>query len=392
MVASSPSGPPRWVEEYERLLPEFTSRLRKTIHVAPTHPMYRSYYDYAFWRFEQGRDIAGILESYISLRDATVLDLGAGCGGVSARLSEAGAQVMALDVAWGFLHLSQAAYRDLGLRPLSIFATGEKVPVADHSCDIILGLDILEHIPDPFAMLDELARCLKPGGLVCLQTGYRYDWKNIRRDPHYGLPLVVLLPRWLRELVVVRLTRRNPQLEDHYWFKSYREVCRELARRRITLHREAGLLIGSHLEKSHVVLGCPGDRIHLDGDESRNEGFFPPEEQSGLAMRWSRQTAYIRLLRKPDHRMATVRLRSLHPLAHKTPQSVELQIGRNRNRQRLRHHDWTECSVHLSRRPGRREPEVVTVKVSVHPTWRPSEHGHADTRCLGVAVHSAELK
>jgi 2-polyprenyl-3-methyl-5-hydroxy-6-metoxy-1,4-benzoquinol methylase len=163
--------PPAWVQSYEERLPGFTEKLRATIHVPPGHPMYQDYYRYAFWRFEQGRSLVERLGSIRPLAKATVLDIGSGVGGLSARMAEAGARVFALDVAWGFLNLSRSAFRDLGLDPLSMFASGEAIPLRDASCDLVLAMDILEHVPHPQTLFDEIARCLKPDGLVCLQTG-----------------------------------------------------------------------------------------------------------------------------------------------------------------------------------------------------------------------------
>jgi SAM-dependent methyltransferase len=386
---------PAWVERYERELPGFTEQLRRTIHVPPTHPMYQDYYRYAFWRFEQGRSLVGLLGAMRPMQGATVLDIGSGVGGLSARLAEAGARVVALDVAWGFLNLARSAYRDLRVSPLAVFGSGERIPLASASCDLILAMDILEHVPDPQRMLDEIARCLKPDGLVCLQTGFRYDWKNIRRDPHYGLPFVVLLPRWLRRLVVVHLTRRNPELEDHYWFKSYREVFDCFVRRGIVLHREQDVLVGGRLDRSEVVLGSAEDRLHLDGDPAREEGFWAPERHDGLPMRWSRRRALIRLRRGPQHRELRLRLASLDPAVARRPQTVAIRVDAGRaSRFELRDHRWFDCALPIRDHIGRRNTGsgLCTVELSVDPTWSPRDHGIGDGRQLGVAVHCAALR
>lgn len=40
----------------------------------------------------------------------------------------------------------------------------QRLPYADASIDMVIGLDIFEHLPDPHAALLEVARILKPGG------------------------------------------------------------------------------------------------------------------------------------------------------------------------------------------------------------------------------------
>jgi SAM-dependent methyltransferase len=389
---STAAASPTWVRQYEQSLPGFAEQLRRTIHVPPSHPMYQTYYEYAFWRFEQGAQLAALLGRMRPLGGATVLDIGSGAGGVSARLAQAGARVIGLDVAWGFLRLARAAYRDLGVRVLSLFASGERIPLRSASCDLVLAMDILEHVPDPKALLDEIARCLKPSGLVCLQTGYRYDWKNIRRDPHYGLPLVVLLPRWLRELVVVRLTRRNPELEDHYWFKSYREVWNSFAARGIVLHHEADLLVGGRLDAAEVVLGTPEDRLHIDGNPGRRAGFYAPERHDGLPMRWTRRRAIIYLRRGPGRHELHLRLAALDPRIASRPQTVCVRVDGGWPRKvRLADHRWFDWTVPV-RNSGNETQEICIVELAVSPTWSPTELGIEDGRELGVAVHSAALR
>lgn len=73
-------------------------------------------------------------------------------------------------------------------------------------------------------LVNEIARVLVPGGFVIIRTDYRFDKTNIKRDPHYGLPLVILFPYILRKIVVCHLLKRSPKLHDYYWVKNYKEV------------------------------------------------------------------------------------------------------------------------------------------------------------------------
>jgi len=48
------------------------------------------------------------------------------------------------------------------------------LPWSDHSFDRIFLLDVIEHVPDPLAMLSEAHRLLKPGGILVLSTPDRW--------------------------------------------------------------------------------------------------------------------------------------------------------------------------------------------------------------------------
>ena len=48
--------------------------------------------------------------------------------------------------------------------------TGEHLPVADGAVDIVLCVDVLEHVRDLDAVISEIRRVLKPGGLFLFDT------------------------------------------------------------------------------------------------------------------------------------------------------------------------------------------------------------------------------
>jgi SAM-dependent methyltransferase len=58
---------------------------------------------------------------------------------------------------------------------------GPALPHADRSIDLLVALQVLEHMPDPAAFLDEARRVLRPGGqfIVSIRNGdsdYGRDW------------------------------------------------------------------------------------------------------------------------------------------------------------------------------------------------------------------------
>ena len=117
------------------------------------------------------------------------LVLAAGCGGgLGAReLAAAGAEVVGVDRSLGSLGVARRAVTRRGPgnpegvpRSIGSFrpAQGrlERLPFADGSFDAVVAADVLEHLPDLPAAVDELARVLAPGGSFLFDTVNRTPW------------------------------------------------------------------------------------------------------------------------------------------------------------------------------------------------------------------------
>jgi SAM-dependent methyltransferase len=72
----------------------------------------------------------------------------------------------------------------------------ESIPVEDESFDVVLCLQVLEHVPDPAAAVRELHRVVRPGGRVLLSTHGVYPFHpnpdDLWRWTHQGLERVFL--------------------------------------------------------------------------------------------------------------------------------------------------------------------------------------------------------
>ncbi len=107
----------------------------------------------------------------VTLADARVLDVGCGGGLLSEALAARGAQVTALDLAEELIEIARLHGLESGVtvdyRVQTVESLAEQSPGA---FDVVTCMEMLEHVPDPAAILDACARLLKPGGRLFVST------------------------------------------------------------------------------------------------------------------------------------------------------------------------------------------------------------------------------
>ncbi|GHA73674.1 bifunctional 2-polyprenyl-6-hydroxyphenol methylase/3-demethylubiquinol 3-O-methyltransferase UbiG [Cognatilysobacter bugurensis] len=107
----------------------------------------------------------------VSLRGASVLDVGCGAGLLSEALALEGADVTALDLAPELIRVAQLHARESGARVdyrvQSVEALAQEVP---GRFDAIICMEMLEHVPDPSAVIASCMRLLRPGGTLFVST------------------------------------------------------------------------------------------------------------------------------------------------------------------------------------------------------------------------------
>lgn len=115
------------------------------------------------WWYKGRREIISkLLISYLRLK-MKILDAGCGAGGTMAYLSRYGT-VVGIDISEEMVEHC----RKMGLPAHR--ASVAKLPFEDQSFDLALCLDVLEHLHDDRAALEELKRVVRPGGLLVLSV------------------------------------------------------------------------------------------------------------------------------------------------------------------------------------------------------------------------------
>ena len=104
------------------------------------------------------------------------LDAGCGDGRYLAALPGLGplpGRVVGVDIAESILATARRATAQAGLEPELVRANLEQLPLGDAEFDLVVSIQVLEHLLDPAAGLRELARVTRPGGTLVLSTDNR---------------------------------------------------------------------------------------------------------------------------------------------------------------------------------------------------------------------------
>jgi len=121
----------------------------------------------------------------IDLAKARVLDYGAGPGNVSEALRKAGADVTAVEN-------NEFALKNLSARGIQAQPTLNGL--RNESFDLVLCVEVLEHLRSPWQALEDLRRLLKPEGVIYISTPnnrganaliHRGRWREYLKSAHF---------------------------------------------------------------------------------------------------------------------------------------------------------------------------------------------------------------
>ncbi|MGP9694165.1 class I SAM-dependent methyltransferase [Brachybacterium sp. AOP25-B2-12] len=136
-----------------------------------------------------------------------LLDVGSGAGTITADLVRAVAPgaVTAVEVGEEAAQLTCAELASQGLTTTEVLvADAHDLPFDDDTFDVVHLHQVLQHVADPVAMLAELRRVTRPGGIVAARDA---DYPAFR-----WFPDVADLDRWLE--LTVRAARANGGAPD----------------------------------------------------------------------------------------------------------------------------------------------------------------------------------
>jgi 2-polyprenyl-6-hydroxyphenyl methylase/3-demethylubiquinone-9 3-methyltransferase len=105
------------------------------------------------------------------LAGARVLDVGCGGGILAEALAARGASVLGIDLAEDNVTVAQEHGSATGLSVEYRVASAETIATEQAAAfDVVTCLEVLEHVPDPVALVRDCARALRPGGHAFFST------------------------------------------------------------------------------------------------------------------------------------------------------------------------------------------------------------------------------
>jgi 2-polyprenyl-3-methyl-5-hydroxy-6-metoxy-1,4-benzoquinol methylase len=120
-----------------------------------------------------------------------ILDLGCGNGSLTHTISQHGYNISGIEESASGVELARKSYPDCQFIQASIYDPPDKEH--QHVYDVVMAVEVIEHLFFPTALLRAARQYLKPGGRLILSTPYHGYLKNVAlaltgsMDKHYGV-------------------------------------------------------------------------------------------------------------------------------------------------------------------------------------------------------------
>lgn len=179
-------------------------------------------------RTHKAEKILAVLTDYVSCDEMGTwqcLDVGSSGGIIADFLGTHVRQVVGIDPDAKAIRFAQQYSR----RRNVAFALGSacRVPFSKELFDLVICNHVYEHVPNTQALVDEVFRVLRPGGLCYLACTNKY-WLL---EPHYRLPFLSWMPKPAADLYL-RLTRKGRKYTEQLLSRS--QILRLLDRFQVT--------------------------------------------------------------------------------------------------------------------------------------------------------------
>jgi len=179
-----------------------------------SHPNFKRWKRAREVSIERGKFVSSIINQQLDTKDLSVLDLGSGEGGTSKVFSK-NQIVVSFDLSLTRLKRqkvnvipkkssTEESVNIIGSGFLSSFemtkpelvnGSALQLPFSNHSFNLIIIQDVIEHLTNTADLYSEVKRILKTNGNIYLSTPNKFSVFNFLSDPHFGLPVLSLLKR-----------------------------------------------------------------------------------------------------------------------------------------------------------------------------------------------------
>jgi len=118
---------------------------------------------------------------------------------------------------------------------------GCHLPFSNDAFNLIICLNIIEHISNPYLLIKECARCLREGGLLYIV----YPNKFFPVEAHTAIPFITYLPKHLQNILCKFLTGFEFEFYVHHL--SFRELENILIKNGFEVIDAGGFIYGDYL-------------------------------------------------------------------------------------------------------------------------------------------------
>lgn len=133
------------------------------------------------------------INARVPLAGKAVADIGCGGGILAESMAKKGAKVTGIDLSEKALKVADLHSLESGVQVRYELISAEELAAREpESCDVVTCMEMLEHVPDPAAVVQACAKLVKPGGHVFFST--------INRNPKAYLFAVIGAEYLLRML------------------------------------------------------------------------------------------------------------------------------------------------------------------------------------------------
>lgn len=206
------------------------------------------------WRklFEKYRHIPNIQYSsergseylkLLGLHNTTgyILDIGCRDGSVSKIINNSLGNVIGIDI-----YIPKEREKSVPL----IKGDGCNLPFSNNSFDLIVCLNVIEHLPDPQLLLKECARCLSEEGTLYVVCPNKY----FLIEPHTGIPFISCLPKSLQDIISPWFVGYKLNSYPIHHFFSIQELKVLLSKNEFEIIEAKGFVLGDYLFPSVFIL------------------------------------------------------------------------------------------------------------------------------------------
>jgi 2-polyprenyl-3-methyl-5-hydroxy-6-metoxy-1,4-benzoquinol methylase len=156
-------------------------------------------------------------------RKLNVADIGCGAGVLSSLWAQQGHNVYGLDVNEPLIELAKQRAKEAGLSIKYYLGSATHLPWENESMDICIAPELLEHIVEWEACINEFARILKPNGILYISTAN----KLCPKQQEFSLPFYSWYPTKLKRHFEHLARTTRPEIAGYAkypavnWFSYY---------------------------------------------------------------------------------------------------------------------------------------------------------------------------